>query len=387
MKFAFSTALRFLKTGKGQTILIMTGIAIGVSVQIFIGLLIQGLQQSLIDKSIGSSSQLTVSMQDDGKRIDNYDNLMSKIQGSSKAIISISPAADGSAFVKISGSAKPVLVRGFDFGRADKIYGINKKLVTGRVPEKEDEVLLGKNLADKLSLQKGDSLKVTTPAGKSATFTITGIFDLKNASINASWLLTPLTASQALFGYGDTVTSIESQLEPGSAFSADKIAATLQSELGSDYKVDNWKAQNADLLSGLNGQSVSSIMIQVFVLLSVLLAIASVLAISVIQKSKQIGILKAMGIKDRTASSIFLFEGLLLGMGGALLGILLGVGLILMFTHFALGPDGAPLVPVNLNITFIAFSGLIAVICAAAASLIPARSSLKLNPIEVIRNG
>ena len=144
---------------------------------------------------------------------------------------------------------------------------------------------------------------------------------------------------------------------------------------------------NEQLLSGLNGQSVSSYMIQVFVLISVILGIASVLAITVLQKSKQIGILKAMGLKDRKASQIFLFQGLMLGVAGALLGIALGIGLILMFTKFALNPDGTPVVPVSLDYQFILFSGLIAVLSASVASLIPARKSSKLSPIEVIRNG
>ncbi len=150
--------------------------------------------------------------------------------------------------------------------------------------------------------------------------------------------------------------------------------------------MENWKDQNEELLGGLNGQSVSSIMIQVFVLISVTLGIASVLAITVVQKSKQIGILKAMGIKDRDASKIFLYEGLLLGIAGAIMGIIFGIALMLVFTKFALNPDGTPIIPLYLDYKFIALSGSIAVVSASLAALIPARSSSKLEPIEVIKN-
>jgi lipoprotein-releasing system permease protein len=106
----------------------------------------------------------------------------------------------------------------------------------------------------------------------------------------------------------------------------------------------------------------------------------------VVQKSKQIGILKAMGIKDRTSSLIFLFQGLLLGVAGAILGVLLGLALAFAFTKFALNADGTPVVPLFIDPAFIALSALIAVIASTVAALIPARKSSKLDPIEVIRN-
>ena len=149
----------------------------------------------------------------------------------------------------------------------------------------------------------------------------------------------------------------------------------------------DWKAQNAELLSGLNGQSVSTIMIQIFVLISVVLGIASTLAITVLQKSRQIGILKAMGINDSNASLIFIFQGLILGIFGGLLGMALGYGLLQSFTTFAKAADGTPIIPIEFDIPFILASGSIAVFSALLASFIPARKSKKLSPIEVIRNG
>jgi lipoprotein-releasing system permease protein len=185
---------------------------------------------------------------------------------------------------------------------------------------------------------------------------------------------------------GKQVTAIEMQVSD--VFNADLIANRVAYGLSlSEVRVDNWKDQNQQLLSGLNGQSVSSYMIQVFVLVAVLLGIASVLAISVVQRSKQLGILKAMGIQDRDASLIFVFQGLLLGILGAVLGIALGFALLLMFTQFAVNPDGTPVVPIFINPSFIALSGLFAIVSAMVASLIPARLSSKLNPIEVIKNG
>ena len=386
MRLAFKIALRFLSSGKGQTILIALGISVGVAVQIFIGCLIQGLQINLVDTTIGNSSQITITSVSKEKTIGNWRKVVEEAGASDEGVYNLSVAADASGFVKRDSGSEPVLVRGFNLVDADKIYNFNEGLYQGRLPEKKDEVIIGKDLADKLKTKLNDKIELGTPAGKSVQLVITGFYDLNVAAINKSWLITNLATAQDIFVLGDRVTSVEMQVKD--EFSADTIATKVKDALsGSELEVDNWKDQNGQLLSGLNGQSISSYMIQVFVLIAVLLGIASVLAISVVQRSKQLGILKAMGIKDREASLIFLFQGMLLGIMGAVLGIALGLGLLAMFTKFAVNPDGTPVVPIYINVGFIALSGFIALASAMIASLIPARISSRLNPIEVIRNG
>jgi lipoprotein-releasing system permease protein len=388
MKLPFKIAVRFLKSSKGQTILIATGIAIGVSVQIFIGSLIQGLQKSLIDKTIGNSSQITVKSNKEDKTIENWKDKISKIKDSDSRIEKISPAVDSPAFMKYSDKSAPIIIRGLNLDPKVDLYNIKSKIYSGEVPKNLYEVLIGKNLQEELSLNIGDKISLITPNGRTKESTIIGFYDLKVAAINKSWIISSLETSQDIFDFSNKVTSIEMQLNSKDVFKADEIAVKVGEKLSDgNIKVENWKVQNEELLSGLNGQSVSSLMIQVFVLISVTLGIASVLAITVVQKSKQIGILKAMGIKDRDASKIFLYQGLLLGIAGALLGIILGISLMVIFTKFALNPDGTPVIPIYLDYKFIMISGVIAVASASIASLIPARSSSKLEPIEVIKNG
>lgn len=386
MKFSFKIALRFLSSNKGQTALIALGIAIGVSVQIFIGLLIQGLQLSLVNKTIGNSPQITISSNTDDKLIDNYNSVAAKLKKSDSRIKNISLAADGPALIKNSNSTYSVLIRGMDINASDKIYNVISTLYEGRLPSESDEAIIGKELQKQLNLKTGDTIDAITNSNKLTKLKITGFYDLKNSAINKSWVITTLSTAQTLFNFGDKITSVEMQVtEP---FNADKIAAEAENNLDKSLlKIDNWKDQNAQLLSALNGQSISSIMIQVFVLIAVLLGIASVLAVTVIQKSKQIGILKAMGTNDFSASLIFLFQGLLLGVIGAIAGVILGLLLCFSFSKFALNPDGTPVVALYINQSFIAFSALIAVFSAAAAALIPAGKTAKLNPIEVIKNG
>ncbi|MFB0959253.1 ABC transporter permease [Clostridiaceae bacterium HFYG-1003] len=384
MSLAFSIALRFLKSSKGQTLLIALGIAIGVSVQIFIGSLIQGLQIDLVDTTIGRQPQVTLASNTDDKLIENYQPILDDVAVNYPGVKHVSPAADGPALFTIDEENYSVLVRGLSFEQADGIYQIASSLKEGSLPVQGDEVMIGLDLAKETGLAIGDTVEVLVGSPEKSTMKITGLFDLGVSSLNKSWVLTTLATAQNLFDYGDRLTGIEMQVED--VFAADTIAQSIQKNQRETIETENWKDQNASLLSGLNGQSVSSLMIQVFVMISVLLGIASVLAITVVQKSRQIGILKAMGIQDGSASRIFLFQGLMLGLAGAILGILLGLGLAYAFTRFAVNPDGTPVVPLFIDPRFIALSAGFAVLVSTLAALIPARKSSQLNPIEVIRN-
>ncbi|MBB6632123.1 ABC transporter permease [Clostridium algidicarnis] len=384
MKLAYSIAIRFLKSSKAQTILILLGIAVGVSVQIFIGSLIQGLQIGLVDKTIGNSSQITVSSKTEDKLIDNWEEKVDKIKEVS-GVENVAVSADFNAFLNDGSDDYALLIRGFNIEDSDKIYNIKDRIYEGTYPKGENEIILGKEFQKESEVKLGEDVYIVTAKGNKREVKIVGFYDFKVSSINKNWAITTLKTSQDLFSFGNKTSFIEMQVKD--PFIADELSDTIKSSLNSeDVKVENWKEQNEQLLSGLKGQNISSIMIQVFVLISVLLGIASILAITVVQKSKQIGILKAMGIQDKTASQIFLFEGIILGIFGALLGIALGLGLLFMFTKFAVNSDGTPVVDIYINYKFIGFSGIVAILSATIASAIPAINSSKLSPIEVIKN-
>lgn len=389
MKLSFQIAVRFLKSSLTQTLIIILGIGIGVSVQIFIGSLIQGLQKSLVETTIGNSSHITVSSDEDDGFIRDYSTLLEKVSASDSRIIYASPVLDNSALLETSSGSQSLLVRGFSLDKAEDIYKFSTYLIEGALPEKEGEVMLGVTVRDEFAYKPGDAIKLITPDRRTVECTVSGFFDLKVAQVNNSWCVTTIATAQAIFEQEDIVTSLEFQVADVDVFESDAIADLARdavSSSGQALTVDDWKARNEQLLSGLQGQSISSIMIQVFVMISVILGIASVLAITVMQKSRQIGILKAMGIKNSSASLIFLFEGVILGIFGALAGIGLGLGLAYSFTVFAVRPDGTPVIALFIDPTFIALSGAIAVAACMLASLIPARRSSTLNPIDIIRN-
>ena len=389
MKLAFRIALRFLTSSKGQTVLIAMGIAIGISVQIFIGSLIEGLQISLLDSTIGSSSQITISAKEKNAAIDDYSDITNKITSDYPQVIEMASNLSQGAFIKTDDQTTQVLLRGFELEKADGIYGLKDALVLGdKLPATDsNEVIIGVDIAKDYNLDIGNTIELITPAGEMYEALIIGTFDLKVASINQSWVISSLDYAQDVFSFeSNQVTGIEMQVEE--PFDVDLISVEMTESLGNDaIVIDNWKVQNESLLSGLSGQSTSSLMIQIFVVISVVLGIASVLAITVLQKSRQIGILKAMGINDKTSSLVFLFQGFILGILGGILGIIFGIGLLYVFSTFALNADGTPVVPIFINYGFIGLSGMIAVTASTLASIIPALKSRKLSPIEVIKNG
>ena len=309
-----SIAWRFLTSNKVQTVMIVMGIAVGISVQVFVGTLIQSLQATLVEQTIGHSSHITVFPLNESAPIAGWESLESSISKVS-GVESISPAVDRNALINTpDGRSFPALTRGFDIDRADAIYDLTGRIYKG-TPPTEGQVLVGKDNQERYALALGGTLTFVLPDGTQQNLTISGFFDLGIKAVNKGWAITTLGTAQSLFGLGTGVTSIEMQVSD--VMSADTLAKDVKKALSSQpVTVTNWKDDNADLLSGLQAQSSSSYMIQVFVVASVVIAIASVLAISVMQKSRQIGILKAMGITNIKASLIFLFQGLILGAAG-----------------------------------------------------------------------
>ena len=300
MKLPLSIGWRFLKSSKGQTLLIVIGILIGVAVQVFVGSLIEGLQVSLVDGTIGNSSQVTILPEEKGGTFEDEDDLFDQITEDER-ITAVSKSFSRNGFIiQDEDETVAVLLRGFEFEEANEIYNFEEAVIDGEQPSAENEVLIGKELAEEAELSIGDTLEFAATTDSLSELEVVGIFDLGVTSLNESWVISELATAQEVFEEDNQLTNIETQVDD--VFAADTIASDILNEIGDDnFEITNWKEENESLLSGLSGQSVSSYMIQVFVLVAVLLGIASVLAISAVQKSKQLGILKAMGIKDKIA--------------------------------------------------------------------------------------
>ncbi|MFW6057207.1 MAG: ABC transporter permease, partial [Chloroflexota bacterium] len=282
-------------------------------------------------------------------------------------------------------TSTPIIVRGFDDAAVTGIYNIAAEMSEGSVIESTADILIGTDLAEELEVGVGDRIQVRTPAGVTGDYVIAGLFDFGVGAIDGAWVVTELRTAQNLFGFGDRVTSVEMKVQD--IFMAAGVAAGLESVLDNDdLSVSNWQEENEDLLNAIQSQDISSNMIQIVIIISVAIAIASILSISVLQKRRQIGILKAMGIKDRAASLIFVYQGLLIGVLSGVAGIGLGLGLLYAFTVFAT-TGGESVVAFRLEPLFVVRSLVVAIVASGLAGVIPAWRSLQLTPIEVIREG
>ncbi len=401
MLFELKVALRFMKGGRSQTIFIASGIAIGVAVMIFLGLLITSLQSSLLDQTIGNSPHITIRAPQDPttlrlespategqlllrgndtnlvRSLDNWVQIQDRISGDSR-ITALSPSVQGTAFLRSGGKDRPIQIKGVDLGKADEIYQVSRRLAEGFPTLDGSDVLIGTVLAQDLDLSPGDGFNILLPSGQITRLLVGGVFDLENEAVNTSLVFMDLGRAQKLFNAGSGISELEIQIEK--PFDADLIAGEWSALLG-DVRIQNWKDQNAQLLSALSSQGSSSYTIQFFVILSITFGISSVLAVSVVQKSKEIGIMKAMGITKRSASRIFVYQGLILGLAGALAGIVLGVALLYFFNRFA------GTLTIQYNFLQVAGVALIAVAASTLAAVIPARRSAEMNPMEAIKNG
>ena len=392
MSLPLRIALRFLRRDKIQTILIILGISIGVSVQIFTGILLNSLQSSLLNNFIGNSSQITILSDTDDPLIEGYDDIVEDLEEFDE-LTAISVVNDQIGTILIGAESESVQLRGFEFDDADEIYNIAERIYDGEAPDDDFEAIIGEDLNDELELEEGDKLTIfgfitignnTLPVNR--TFEIVGFFDLGSGSINSRWVITTLDSVQDMYNTNDTVTAIEMQVKEELLYEADAIADDIDDELDledEDLKITNWIDENQNLLNGLQSQSLSSYFIQSFVLISVVIGIGSVLAITVVQKQRQLGILKAMGINNRTSSLIFLFQGLILGILGAIGGISLGILFLYGFTQ----ASASNFIVISYDPIFISVSAMIIIGSSVLAALGPAIKSSKLDPIEVIRSG
>ncbi len=276
----------------------------------------------------------------------------------------------------------PSVLRGADLDAADRLYDIRRRLTAGRYEVAADGILIGRDLAEKLRLGVGSTVRISTPGGGEDLFRVNGLFDLENQAVNESWILMSLPRAQSLFRLDRGLTEIELHVED--VFTAERKAADLRAVFPS-VRWRSWEETNASLLTALQSQSSSSYMIQLFVLLSVTLGIASVLAVSVVQKSRQIGILKAIGTMTRHVGRIFVIQGAVLGFFGSLLGVAGRVG---ADPHVSGRQDGDPSsFPISVSFGAAALSVGVATAAGTLAAFLPARRASRLNPIEVIRNG
>lgn len=395
--FEWKIALRFLIKGKFQTLLIVIGISIGVAVQFFLSSLIGGLQKSLIERTVGNTAHIIISPESViPKSFLVSENVASKepVYKRSTEIISwqkyyeffksqkgvkvVMPVVNGQGFIERGDAIYSVGIKGVLLEDAYIFYKIEKNLLEGSPQLTGENSIIGKDLADNLKLKIGDSFYLKNEVGESIVLTVSAIIDLGSSLAN-NVVFVSRDRARSFFGLNG-ITGIDIQIFD--VFKANDFAKEWRKEF-SRIKIESWQEKNKELLTALRSQSSSSYIIQFFVVLSISLGIASVLGISAVQKSRQLGILKALGVNNASSFNIFLIMGGLLGLIGSIIGVFLGFFLAFGFIYGARGVSFS----LDINLSNILTPVVLSLISSIVASVFPANNAKKLSPIEVIRNG
>lgn len=401
--FEMRVALRFLREGRMQTLLIIVGVAAGVAVVAYISALISGLQGSTLTKTLGAQAHITLKSPDDAvtparpasagttvltetqpraqrlRSVANWEALMPLLERQD-TIAAVSPMVAGGGLALRGEAVQSISLMGVELDRYDRIVGLRGKVVSGVARLSPGEAIVGRELASDLGVRAGDRLTVQTGTVSDA-LRVTALVDLGVKELNRRTVFVPLRAAQNLLGLPGGATNID--LTVRDVWAAQTIADGLRRQF--PYKVESWQESNAQLVSALNAQSVSTALIRGVVLIVVVLGIASVLVVSVVQKRREIGILRAMGATRGQILRVFLVQGAVVGALGSGLGIVLAVGMIWLFTHFVRGSDGLPLFVIGLPLSTAVQVALIATACGVLAAIAPARRAAAMDPAQAIR--
>ncbi len=406
MPFEWFVALRYLRDARGQTVLILSGVAVGVSVVVFLSALIGGLQTSLIKKTLGSQPHVTLRVPTEAPRplveptatravarrietapqrlrsIDQWPTVIAAVERV-PGVLAVSPSITGAGFAVRSDAKRPIVVRGIEPDAFGAIIDVGARLTSGRFQVDDAGVVIGTKLADDLGVAVGDKFRLVSTEGVDDVVTVRGVFELGNQAVDAAWVLTSLRHAQTLYALPGGVTTLE--LKVADVFGAERVAVDVHARTG--LTADSWMKLNAELLAGLSAQSSSKLMIQFFVVVAVALGIASVLIVSVVQKSREIGILRAVGTPARRILLVFLIQGGLLGVVGSILGSGLGALFAKLFEGMVKDPSGAPRFPVELPASLFMLATGLATGVGLLSAAIPAWRASRLDPSTAIRNG
>jgi lipoprotein-releasing system permease protein len=393
--------LRYLREGRMQTLLILAGVTAGVAVIIFLTTLISQLQASIIDKTLGSQAHIVMKppraenltslpasstaaiVQPRAQRLRSIDQweAVARLAAQTLGVQAVSPILSGAGFAARAEANQPISLLGVDPQAYQRIVRMDKYLTAGRFDVSGANTVIGVELAKDLGVTVGDKIRIITMDGSNDLLTIAGIFDIGNRDLNRRWVYSSIKMAQSLLDLPGGITQID--LRVTDLFQAERTALELQAQTG--LTVESWMQTNAQLLTALKSQSMSNNLIRLFVVLIVAVGIASVLVVSVVQKQKEIGILRAMGATPSRVMSVFLLQGGFYGLLGSVLGSALSLALLNFFSRVSRNADGTLLISPDIEPSVVAWACALALVVGLLAAALPARRAASMDPVQAIR--
>ncbi len=407
MRFELAVALRYLRARRKQTFLSVVsfiavlGFILGVMALIVALALMTGFQEDIQSKILGASAHVMV-YSGSSRGISDYNSIMNIVR-SDPAVVSVSPVVYGKVMVYSAGGTNGIIIKGIDPAQETRVTDLAAKMdpkVLAQLKDRSqdrDSIILGTDLAASLSVREGDLVTLVSPDSmlsplglmpKFKKFRVIGEFSSGLYEYDTSWALVSMEAAQRLFSLGEAVSLIEGRTND--IYSAEAISKRLQDKLGKSFIVENWIKQNQSLFSAMK---LEKIMLFITIGLIVLVAsfnVISTLVMMVLEKTRDIAVLMAMGCTSRQIMRIFMLQGILIGVAGTIIGSVLGVAGSWVMDHFRviqlpLDVYFIPYLPFRVRPVDFALITLMALAISFVSTLYPALRASRINPAEALR--
>ena len=398
MLYGLKIAMRYLTANKLQTGLLVSGVAVGVFVFVFMSALIGGLAEFLIDRTVGNIAHVTVSAPArDARIVLTGGDVLGVAQKSSgqrpllrtaeaflpviadmPGVKATSQQIVGNGFAVRGQVTSPISVNGIEAGKLSVIADIAGALVSGSPSLDNGTVIIGQSLADDLGVAVGQVIRLRSDRNIEQSLVVGGIFSLGVETLDRRAAFVSLTAARTLFDLQQGISRIEIKLDDLNA--ADAMAKRIAAETGLD--ATPWTEGNAQLLDGLRAQGSSGNLIKAFALITIIIGVASALLLSTYRRRSEIGIMRAMGASRGFVVLVFVVQGALIGLVGGLVGAGLGYLALSPFPVPELAPPGG--LPVDVRQGAYGLAIALTALGAILASILPARAAARVDPVSVI---
>ncbi|MDR1245227.1 MAG: ABC transporter permease [Endomicrobium sp.] len=406
MSVEFFIAVRYLKARRKAffslliTFIVVGGTALGVASLVITLSVMSGFQSDIRNKILGIQPHILVT-RGDGESFEDYISVEDKVK-SNKNVASVLPFIYKQGIVRSIDSSSPagIIIKAIDYSREDKILNLSKQIVVSDVKFNGENIgkrsiMLGCELAKNISTDAGDEVILMFPTSLGSIpamykFNVSAVIQSGMYDFDSSLGFIDLKEGQSLFSMPDSITGLD--IHTTNVEKASLTAAELQKDLSYPYKAKAWFDMNKNLFSALRLEKIMMFLILGLIIIVAAFNVISNLLLLSVQKSKEIGIMSAMGFSNYSISKIFFYEGLIIGSLGTVFGIILGVSVSFALKYLDIFKlpkgvyyvDKLPVSIIPLDILTVALS---AFVISILAGLYPARQVAKLDPLEAIRYG
>lgn len=416
MRYEWFIGLRYLKAKRKQTfisiitIISIAGVMVGVMTLIIVLAVMNGFETNLKEKIIGTYAHIVI-LKAGHEGMDQYEEITQRVQNI-PGVRSVSPFIYQQVMLSSESNVFGVVLKGIDPSRAEKVTELASYLKQGHLEDlkktREGEapgIILGIELSRHLAVTLNDHVQVVSPLGtltpmgmmpKAKRFRVTGIFQSGMYEYDNTLAYVSIESAQAFFGMGNRVTGLE--IKSDNLYKVKDLAKEIRQRLGFPFYTKDWMEMNRNLFSALRLEKIAMFIILVLIVLVAAFNIISTLIMVVMEKNKDIAILKSMGAQSKSIMRIFIIEGLVIGVVGTALGTILG--LLAAFnletiTDFVEGLFGFKILssevyyidklPSQVNPVDVLLIVTTAILISLLATIYPSWRASKLDPAEALR--